>query len=228
MQTLKSHIVSILFFWVTLVLIISEYNQWELALYIFKPILIPLILWQYLKTAKKVCYWYVIALVFAFLSNLFLLSYSSECVMLAIISFLFYRIATIITVIKVGSPVLLLPLVLATLPFIFIFSYLIYIIIPPDNPNFYPSIINDLIISIFSGLGLSQYVMYDNKQNSWLIISTLLFTFLVVVFMIQHFYLSNIVFQPVSALVFSLGHYAFYMFMKETESDENQTMIDLP
>lgn len=228
MQILKSHIVSILFFSVTLVLIFAEYNQWEVVLYVFKPMLIPLLLWQYIITAKQKCYWYVIALGFAFLSNLFLLSNASECVLLGIISFLFYRIATIITVVKVGSPVLLLPLILATLPFIFVFTYLIYIIIPPDNPNFYPSIINDLIISIFSGLGLSQYVMHDNKQNSWLIISTLLFTFLVVVFMIQHFYLSNVVFQPVSALVFSLAHYAFYMFMKETESDENQTTMDRP
>lgn len=228
MQILKTHITNGLFLIVTLILIVAEYNQWQLIIYVFKPMLIPVLFWQYLNTARKLCYWYLIALGFAFLSNLFLLSNSSECVMFAILTFLLYRIATIVTILKVGSPVILLPLVLATLPFIFVFSYLIYIIIPPENPNFYPSIINDLIISIFSGLGLSQYMMNDNKQNSWLIISTLLFTFLVVIFMIQHFYLSNVVFQPVSALVFSLAHYAFYMFMKETESDENQTTIDRP
>lgn len=228
MQIFKTHLVNVLFFLITMVLIVAEYNQWPLVLYVFKPMLIPVLFCQYLKTAQKICYWYVVAMGFAFLSNLFLLSDSSQCVMFGIISFLFYRLATIATILKVGSPVILLPFVLATLPFIFIFSYLIYIIIPPDNPNFYSSIINDLIISIFSGLGLSQYVMNDNKQNSWLIISTLLFTFLVVVFMIQHFYLSNVVFQPVSALVFSLAHYAFYMFMKESESDEHQTRIDLP
>ncbi len=228
MQNIKAHIANWLFLGITIILVLAEYNQWQLAIYVFKPMLIPVLLWQYLKTAQKICYWYVIALGFAFLSNLFLLSNSSECVMFAILTFLFYRIATIVTVLKVGAPVLWLPFVLATLPFIFIFSYLIYIIIPFDNPNFLPSIINDLIISIFSGLGLSQYVMNDNKQNSWLIISTLLFTFLVVVFMIQHFYLSNVVFQPVSALVFSLAHYAFYMFMKETESENHPTKIDLP
>ena len=82
-----------------------------------------------------------------------------------------------------------------------------------------------MIISIFSGLGLSHYVMNDNKQNSWLIISTLLFTFLVILFMVENFYISNEVFKPLSAVVFALAHYTFYLFVIETE---NQTTIDFP
>lgn len=225
MKDIRKYIVSLLFLGVTLILVVAEYLHAELLLYIFKPMLIPLLLLQYLQTARKICIWYLVSLGFAFFSNLFLLSDSVACVQLALVTFTFYRLATIVTMLKVGDPVLILPFVLATLPFLFVFSYLIYIVMTPSHPNFYPTVINDIIISVFSGLGLSQYVMNDNKQNSWLIISTLLFTFLVVIFMIEHFYLSNVVFQPVSALVFSLAHYAFYLFMKESES---QTTIERP
>ena len=97
--------------------------------------------------------------------------------------------------------------------------------VSPTNPSFYPTVINDVVISIFSGMGLSYYVMNDNKPNSWLIISTLLFAFLVILFMVENFYISNAVFKPLSALIFAMAHYAFYKFMYESE---NYTTIDIP
>jgi hypothetical protein len=216
---------TILYFAIAVILLVAEYGKFKSLLFIFKPLLIPSLTLLYLTVSKGKCYWYLIALFFAFLSNVFLLFTDSKLLLYGIIAFLFYRIASIITIVKRGDKIVLLPLALATVPFLFIFSYLIYVMVNPNNPNFYPSIINDIIISIFSGLGLSHYVMNDSKQNSWLIISTLLFTFLVILFTVENFYISNEVFKPLSAVVFSLAHYAFYLFVRESE---NQTTIDLP
>jgi hypothetical protein len=83
-------------------------------------------------------------------------------------------------------------------------------------------IVNGFFISIFSGIALSNFVMDDNKQNSWLIISALLFMVLVFLFMFQKYYITNIVFQPLSALIFSSAHYAFYKFVVESEEHIKQ------
>lgn len=213
------------YFILAFLLSVAEYGKLTSLLFVLKPLLIPSLAVLYIVSSKNKCYWYLIALVFAFCSNVFLLFTDSKLLMYGILAFLFYRIASIITIVKKGDKIILLPLALATVPFLFIFPYLIYVMIKPSNPNFYPTIINDIIISIFSGLGLSAYVMNDSKQNSWLIISTLLFTLLVVLFMVENFYISNQAFKPLSALVFALAHYAFYKFVIESE---NQTTIDLP
>ena len=103
------------------------------------------------------------------------------------------------------------------MPFIFIFSCLLNLTLSTEAPEFYPACINGLLISALSGLSLSNYVMNDNKMNSWLAISSLLFVVLVFLFMIQKYYISNVVFQPISALIFGFGHYTFYRFMLEAE-----------
>ena len=180
-RDIKITSLTLLYFAIAFMLLVAEYGKFTLLLFIFKPLLIPSLTLLYLTVSKDKCYWYLVALFFAFLSNVFLLFTDSKLLLYGIVAFLFYRIGSIITVIKRGDKIVLLPLALATVPFLFIFSYLIYVMVNPNNPNFYPSIINDIIISIFSGLGLSHYVMNDSKQNSWLIISTLLFTFLVIV-----------------------------------------------
>jgi hypothetical protein len=216
---------TVVYFILAFLLSVAEYGKMTSLLFVLKPLLIPSLALLYITTTKNKSYWYLMALVFACISNVFLLFSDSKLLMYGIMAFLFYRIASIMTIIKKGDKIILLPLVLATVPFLFIFSYLIYVMVNPNNPNFYPTIVNDMIISIFCGLGLSAYVMNDSKQNSWLIISTLLFTLLVVLFMVENFYISNQVFKPLSALVFALAHYAFYKFVIESE---NQTTIDLP
>ncbi len=207
-----------LFFAITIVLILAEYFKYKDFVFLLKPLLIPSLCVIYLTTSIKKCSWYLVALFFAFLSNVFLLYSDSQLLLYGIIAFLIYRLVSIYVIIRNGDSIYLVPLILATIPFVFIFSYLIYIMVSPDNPSFYATIINDVIISIFCGIGLSNYVMNDNKQNSWLLISTLLFTFLVILFMFDKFYLSFQIFKPISALIFSLAHYAFLMFMVEAKN----------
>jgi YhhN family len=207
-----------LFFGITAILIFAEYLKIQQIVFYAKPLLIPCLFTLYIIRSSKICPYYIAALFFAFLSNIFFMFPDAKLLLYGIIAFLFYRITSIFAVLKNGDRIALLPLFLATAPFLFMFSYLIDIMVPPENPSFYATIVNDVIISIFCGIGLSNYVMNDNKQNSWLLISTLLFTFLVILFMFDKFYLSFQIFKPLSALVFSLAHFAFLKFMEEAEN----------
>jgi hypothetical protein len=214
----REKISTILFFAITGLLVFAEYFRLKEIVIAIKPMLIPSIGVIYFLAAKKKCYWYIFALFFAFLSNVLLLFSNPTLLLLGIVAFLFYRIASIFSVIRNGDKILILPLILASIPFLFAFSYLIYLMVSPDHPTFYATVLNDIIISIFSGIGLSSYFMNDSKQNSWLLISTLLFAFLVLLFMLENFYISFHIFKPLSALVFSVAHYAFLKFLIEAKN----------
>jgi len=87
--------------------------------------------------------------------------------------------------------------------------------------SLYPAVVNGILISILSGISLSNYVLDDNRNNSWLAISTLLAIVLVYLFMIQKYYLPNDIFQPLSALIFAAAHYAYYKFVLISEKQKS-------
>jgi hypothetical protein len=216
-QNNQSKFVTILYFGTAFGLVLAEFYKLTNVVFVLKPILIPSLMVLYLATIKNKNYWYLGALFFAFGSNVFLLFSDQKLLLFGLLFFLFYRIASIITILKISDKMFILPTILGTIPFLIIFSYLLNIVMSPSNPNFYPSVVNGIFISIFSGMGLSNYILNDNKQNSWLIISTLLFTFLVFLFMFQNFYIKNDLFKPSSALIFAMAHFAFYKFVYEAE-----------
>ncbi|SCX88556.1 lysoplasmalogenase family protein [Flavobacterium caeni] len=205
------------FFALMAVLVVCELFVWKMALLVLKPMLIPtLMLWYWLTSTKRNAI-YLLALLFALASNVFLLSDETKFLVYGIVSFMVYRILTIVLVVRLVQSILWLPFIVATLPFLFIFSCLINLTLTPEMPSFYPTIINGLLIAALAGIALSNYVLNDNKANSWLAISTLLFIVLVFLFMIQHYYLANMAFKPMSAILFAFAHYTFYRFVIESE-----------
>lgn len=206
-----------LYFLITAILVVAETFKISNLLYFSKPLLIPCLVVVYFSHSNNRSFWYLLSLFFALISNILFISTDQDFLLYGIVSFLIYRILSIVTILKLTDKILIFPLVLATLPFIFIFSGLINLTISTSSTTFYPIVVNGLFISIFSGIALSNFVLNDNKQNSWLIISALLFMVLVFLFMFQKYYISNIVFQPLSALIFSSAHYTFYKFVVESE-----------
>lgn len=209
-----------IYFGVLAVLAVSELFEWKTAVFIFKPFLIPLLALLYMSQSEKKCPFYIFALIFAWASNIFLLFETKEFLLYGIVTFMVYRLLSIVVVIRLIKGFLFLPFLIAVLPFIFIFSCLINITVNIQSPEFYPTVINGVLISVLSGIALSNYILNDNKKNSWLAISTLLFITLVSIFLIEKYYISNMMFQPISALVFGFAHYTFYQFVLESEKSE--------
>ena len=210
------------YFVITSILIIVEMFKVSYLLGIFKPLLIPCLVVLYLYSSKNRNFRYLSSLFFALISNIFLLSVQQEFLLYGIMTFMIYRILSIITIVKLSDKMFFFPVVLATIPFLFIFSSLINLTVDSSSSSFYPTIINAFFISVFSGIALSNFVMDDSKQNSLLVISALLFMVLVFLFMFQKYYMQNVVFQPLSALIFSCAHYTFYKFVIEAENTKQQ------
>ncbi|HMK06660.1 MAG TPA: lysoplasmalogenase family protein [Flavobacterium sp.] len=206
-----------IYFALAAILVIAEIFESQTLLYIFKPMLIPALMLVYFLASSEKNFLYFVSLFCALISNIFFLSTTRDFLLYGMIAFMIYRILTIIIVLKLISKQSLLPFIIACLPFVFIFSCLINLTMNSLSTSLYPAILNGILISILCGIALSNYVMDDNRSNSWLAISTLLSVVLVYLFMIQKYYFPNNVFQPISALVFSAAHYAFYKFVIEAE-----------
>jgi hypothetical protein len=213
----NSKVITAIYFSVAAILIYAEISDSKTLLSLFKPVLIPTLMVLYFYSSTTRNSYYLVSLVFALCSNIFFLSASRDFLMYGMLAFMVYRILTIVVVLKLISKLPILPFVIACLPFVFIFSCLLNLTMNSLSTSFYPAVINAVLISILAGISLSNYVLDDNRGNSWLAISTLLAIVLVYLFMIQKYYFPNNVFQPISAFIFSIGHYAFYRFVIESE-----------
>ena len=218
-------IITGIYFGIALVLMAAEVFANTAVLELFKPLLIPTLMALYYFTSEKRNLYYFVALFFAVCSNVFFLSTAPKCLLFGMLAFMVYRVLTIIIVLKLIGKLPFLPLFIACLPFIFIFSCLINLTMNALSTSFYPAIANGIVITILSGISLSNYVLDDNRTNSWLAISTLLAVVSVYLFMIQKYYFPNAIFQPISALIFACAHYAFYKFVIISEKQPEESVI---
>lgn len=220
-RTIKT--ISIIYFAVAFVLLIGEVAKLNPLIYLLKPSMIPVLLLLYIYTSKKRSYGYICTLLFSFSSNVFFLESTSERLLGGILTYMVYRFLTIVIVYKAIKIKKLLPLTIATVPFLFIFLSLLNLIKEVLHESFYPALINGLLMSFLGGLSLSNYVLDDNKKNSWLLISSLLFGTQVFIFTIQRYYLENAIFQPIAVIIYAISHYAFYKFVVlDEESNESE------
>ncbi len=223
MQHLKSNdlimkSITFIFFAVTLVLLIAEIKHIESLICVLRPIRVPLLMALYFITSTKRNIIYFWALFFALISVIFFIGSSEIYLFFGSIAYMVYRFLTIVLIwIGIGK-VHVKPLMIAILPFVFISFYLFFLIGEEEaSINFYPLVINGLLLSLMGGLALYHYILEDNK-NPWLVISVLLFVAQFFIFVIQKFYLYNAVFQPITATLFSFCQYTFYRYLIKQES----------
>jgi len=211
---------------ITAILVVAEMFQITDMLFAFKPLLLPTLMVIYYTTSHNKNLIYLISLFFAVCSNIFFLFNQQTFLLYGLIAFMIYRILSIILVLNIVKKIPLLPFIIATLPFAFIFSCLLNLAMGALSNTLFPAIINAILISILAGISLSSYILDDSRANSWLAISTLLSVVLVCIFVIQKYYFANLVFQPLSALIFSAAHYTYYKFMLAGECEAKESDND--
>ena len=206
-----------LYFIIAVILVIGEATKNRQIIATFKPTLIPLLAILYYLTSSKRDPVYFAALLLAVSSNILFL-FTGELVVYGIIAFLAHRILAIALVVKHTDKFHFFAFGIAIIPFLFVYIYLLDMTDSVLAAGFYPALANALVMSVLAALSLSNYVFDDNRRNSWLLISSLLFVVLMFIFVIERFYLENPVFRPLSVIIFSAAHFAFYKYLILSES----------
>ncbi|MEM0543369.1 lysoplasmalogenase family protein [Flavobacterium sp. j3] len=217
-------LLTILYFVIALGEIIAEYFLFKPALFVLKPLIPVLLLVLYWIASEKKNTFFILAVLFSAITNILFIPNTEKCLFYGIISFTIFRMLSICLVFYLQKIKDYVPLLIATAPFLLIFSYLFTE--TPDIPenSIYIIIFQNILISIFAGVALSSYVMNDNKQNSILFISALLFVMLQFVVFIEKYFLTNEyqqLFRPLAMTFNVFAFYSFYRYVINAEESNN-------
>lgn len=218
----------IFYFTIATVAVFANVFSYEL-LFTFSRILLPILLLTlyYLKSQIKNRIFYIIISLFLITTILFITE-NSQLFLYGIFAFIIHRVFVIYLILKLTSKNNYLLILLATFPFLLIFFYLIYEINEGSMLNYNILIIQSILISIIGGISLSNYIKEDNRQNSWLLISTLLFIGLRFIIFIEKYYLSNEVlnvFRPMETFLTVFGFFTFYKFVIAAEKNNSNEVL---
>jgi hypothetical protein len=124
-----SRAITAAYFGITFILVIAEILAGkasglsfdpQLLLFVFKPLLIPSLMLLYFFTSKTRSKLYFVALFFAMCSNIFFLSLA-HFLLYGMLAFMFYRILSIVIVLKLIKKIPMLPFLIACVPFVLFF-----------------------------------------------------------------------------------------------------------
>lgn len=200
--------------------IVSEYLAYTPFICSLKP-LIPLLLTGiYLINSEKKNPIFVIVLLLSMVVNILFIPNTPVCLYYALIIFTIHRIVVIYFIFKLQKVKDFIPIIIATTPFLLIFFYLFMETNEIPANSFYLLILQNILISLFAGIALSSYVMNDNKQNSVLLISVLLFVMLQFSVFIEKYFLINEfqkLFRPLAMTFNTLAFFSLYKYVMIAE-----------
>lgn len=210
-----------LFILFSIIEIVAEFTDNQVISTIFKPLLLPILLWIYLLSTKKASKIYGIGLILNWLANIFFISKDIDFITTASLLFMLSRIFILIKVYYEVKFPSFFPLVIGTIPFLFLFTYLNQLIF--ENIDFNTMIIvfvQSIIVSIFGGLAIGNYVMKNNISSILLLVAALFFTLNIFLLGIKFYYLDLIFLKPLSMVFFLAGHFALLKFVLSSEKEQ--------
>lgn len=204
--------------------VIAEFLMNRPIICTLKPILpLFLILLYFIESDKKDKV-FITALLMSCLTNILFIPDTSSYLFYGVLVFTIHRILIIYLIFLHQKVKDYIPIIIATAPFLLIFFYLFSETIEIPQNSIYILIFQNLLISLFAGIALSSYVMNDNKQNSILLISALLFVMLQFVVFIEKYFLINEfeeLFRPLAMTLNALAFFSFYKYIVTSEKSNN-------
>ena len=226
-QSLAVNVLSIAYFATAMVEIMAELFDYKPLIFIFKPLMPALLITLYLFSSKVRNPLYVIAMLLSVVTNILFIPNDQQMLLFAIIAFMLHRIIILWLIFKLMRLNDYIPVAIATIPFLLIFFYLLTTSTEIPENSFWLLAIQNVLIAVLGGAALSNYIMNDNRKNSWLLISGLLFVVLQFIVFLEKYYLTDLspaIFRPIAMGLNAFAFYTFYEFVIATEkSDDNGT-----
>lgn len=209
-----------LFFSFAAVQVLAEVFSFKTILFVFKPVVAMMLMHLYWVNSKERNLLFFTTLFFLLLTSIFILSESVFFLILGLSGIIIHRILLIFYSIKLNKIKDFVPILIAVIPFIFIFSYLLSISDEIPKGSYYPLVVQNILVSILAGIILSNYYMNENSYSPWLTIFGLLSIALYFTVFIEKCFLSNLpptYFRPLGMILYATSYYAFYKFVIDTE-----------
>jgi hypothetical protein len=221
----KANQLTILLFVVALTEIIAEYFRFLPLIYIFKPSISIILMALYWVTSTKREVLFFLTIGTSLLTNILFIPNNIELIFWGLIVFVFHRIIHLYYITKVTKIKDIVPILLASVPFLLIFFYIFLDTDLLSIEVYYIMILHNILISLLGGFALANYVLNDNKKSMWLTISVLFFVSLHFIIFIEKFYISLQIFRPIAMTLNTFAYYSFYKFIVSNEKKSQHQPI---
>lgn len=215
----------VLFFTVAAIEVVAEFFLYKPLLFVFKPLISIVLMVLYWNTSSQRTPLFFIIILFSLITNVLFIPNTEEMLFLGLMVFFIHRLLMIHYVIKLIKIKDYIPLLIAMIPFMFFFFYLLSISGEITTRSYIILIIQNILMSILAGITLSHYVMNYNKIDTWLFIFGSLSVMQYFIVFIEKYYLSELspaIFRPLAMILNTAVYYAFYKFVMSIErSNDN-------
>lgn len=216
--------VTLCFFVLAFFEIIAEFFTSKTFIFILKPILPLMLIGLYILESKARNRVVITAFLLSAITNILFIPNDPTCLFYGVIVFTIFRVISIYIIYKYQQLKDFIPIIIATAPFLLIFFYLFSETTEIPENSIYIIIFQNILISIFAGTALSSYFMNDNKHNSILLISALLFVMLQFVVFLEKYFLVDEYkefFRPLAMTLNALAFFSFYKYIVTSEKSNN-------
>ena len=204
--------------------VIAEYMVNRPIICALKPVIpLVLIVIYYIESDKRNML-FIMAILLSLITNILFIPNTPSYLFYGVLVFTIHRVIVIYLIFHFQKVNDFIPLIIATAPFLLIFFYLFLETVEIPHNSIYIIIFQNLLISLFAGIALSSYFMNDNKQNSILLISALLFVMLQFVVFVEKYFLVNEfeeMFRPLAMTLNALAFFSFYKYVITAEKLNN-------
>ncbi|MCA1965350.1 MAG: hypothetical protein LDL23_01735 [Flavobacterium sp.] len=181
--------------------------------FLLGSIRIPILILMYYLASKIKSTLYFSALILFFFAYLFFRENTTFFNFIGAIISLAYRILIFIIVYKSIENKNWLAIVLASIPFFFIYLYALLLIEKEVKMDFYPWVVNGFLTSFIGGMATFNFLFQDKKRLYWLIISAILFVIQIGVFLINKYYFPDEILRMLTIILFGISNFTFYKFV---------------
>ncbi len=220
-NVVKAQILLVIYFAIGLLEVLVEFYQDLNLIYLFKPLLIPMLAYFYWVQSNRRNPALFYALFFVLLANFFFISNDFYSLVTASVFFIVYRGIIITIVIKTVRINKVFPVFLGSLPFGAAFIYLTLLTHTELGSGVYIYVIQVLFLIVLGGYSLANYMIEDSKKNFWLLLHTVLFAVIQFILVVKLFYLSINIFQPISMFLYTVAQFAIVKYVLCTEEEKN-------
>ena len=181
--------------------------------FLLGSIRIPLLILMYYLASKIKSTLYFSALILFFFAYLFFRENTTFFNFIGAIISLAYRILIFIIVYKSIENKNWLAIILASIPYFFIYLYALLLIEKEVKMDFYPWVVNGFLTSFIGGMATFNFLFQDKKRLYWLFISAILFVIQIGVFLINKYYFPDEILRMLTIILFGISNFTFYKFV---------------
>lgn len=215
----------VVFALVAISLTLASYFNLSFLIAPLKFVVLPLLMIVYYVSSEVRNIVYLVAIFFATISNILFIYSTLEFIYAGLVSFLVFRGLLLYQIYQESEKVYLVSFLLGFILFSLPNAYLFYITTVSLGSIFYFGLANIILNAIIGGIAISNYTYQNNLANTSLLISSLLFVVLSVLFIIQKFYIFIQIYEPLRVIILLSAHYFYYYYLIFAEKSKTKNHL---